>query len=90
MAIKSIAQRWFINSFTVVLVILVTIVAASGVLIHNFYYFLLFFIYFISVYSLWLREGRARLLSSSLSGYHQLFPKACLPGWEDGSGDQVL
>lgn len=38
MAIKSIAQRWFINSFTVVLVILVTIVAASGVLIHNFYY----------------------------------------------------
>ncbi|MDD6032483.1 MAG: HAMP domain-containing sensor histidine kinase [Oscillospiraceae bacterium] len=38
MAVKSIAQRWFINSFAVVLGILVAIVTASGVLIHNFYY----------------------------------------------------
>lgn len=38
MAMKSIAQRWFINSFVVVLAILVAIVTASGVLIHNYYY----------------------------------------------------
>lgn len=38
MAIKSIAQRWFINSFVVVLAILVTIVTASGIVIHNYYY----------------------------------------------------
>lgn len=38
MAVKSIAQRWFINSFVVVLAILVSIVTASGILIHNYYY----------------------------------------------------
>ena len=38
MARKSIAQRWFLNSFLVVLAILTAIVTASGLLLHNFYY----------------------------------------------------
>ncbi len=38
MALKSIAQRWFINSFAVIFVILLAIVTGSGFVIHNFYY----------------------------------------------------
>lgn len=38
MAFKSIAQRWFINSFAVTFVILLAIVTGSGFVIHNFYY----------------------------------------------------
>ena len=38
MALKSITQRWFLNSFGVILVILVAVVAVSGITIHNYYY----------------------------------------------------
>ena len=38
MAFKSIAQRWFINSFAVIFIILLAIVTGSGFVIHNFYY----------------------------------------------------
>ena len=38
MALKSITQRWFLNSFGVIFVILVSIVAISGILIKNSYY----------------------------------------------------
>ena len=38
MALKSITQRWFLNSFGVILVILVAVVAVSGITIRNYYY----------------------------------------------------
>ena len=38
MALKSITQRWFLNSFGVIFVILAAVVAVSGVSIHNYYY----------------------------------------------------
>ena len=38
MAFKSIAQRWFVNSFAVILAILLTVVAVSGIFIRNYYY----------------------------------------------------
>jgi len=37
-AFKSIAQRWFVNSFAVILAILLAVVAASGIFIRNYYY----------------------------------------------------
>ena len=38
MALKSITQRWFLNSFGVILVILVAVGAVSGITIRNYYY----------------------------------------------------
>lgn len=38
MALKSITQRWFLNTFGVIFVILTTVVVISGVTIHNSYY----------------------------------------------------
>ena len=38
MALKSITQRWFLNSFGVIFVILAMVVGISGVTIRNSYY----------------------------------------------------
>ncbi|MEG2597660.1 MAG: sensor histidine kinase, partial [Oscillospiraceae bacterium] len=39
MALKSIAQRWFINSFAVVFVILFAVVKSRGSVNNNLYYY---------------------------------------------------
>lgn len=38
MALKSITQRWFLNSFGVIFVILAAVVTVSGISIRNYYY----------------------------------------------------